>query len=248
MLPEPNFIVFFVILHTLEYCILYGCGRLVQDYDVRVNYTRKIYHISAFVLPVVIRDLLPHERTPVTGVWDLLSVTLWLVVMTKPIRSRIPIVGMFFKALDRPEDRPHTLLWLSTQIVGMILVMIPLGIYLHHMGYEELIYIPIIINAFGDGLAEPVGVRFGRHKYKTHALFTKRKYTRSLEGSACVLVSGFVAVAVLHASFTPPQLLAAFLTIPIIMTLTEAWSPHTWDTPFLFLVGGVLVGLIKNLV
>jgi hypothetical protein len=29
------------------------------------------------------------------------------------------------------------------------------------------------------------------------------------------------------------------------MTLAEAFSPHTWDTPFLFLVGGLsLLGIV----
>ena len=51
-----------------------------------------------------------------------------------------------------------------------------------------------------------------------------------------------------HASFTPPQFLAALLVVPIAVTLAEAFSPHTWDTPYMFLVGtGTLLGIMRFL-
>jgi dolichol kinase len=86
------------------------------------------------------------------------------------------------------------------------------------LGYYEktaLIYITVLVAGFGDGLAEPVGVRFGRHTYTTRALFTDRRYTRSLEGSACILISGFVAVLLLRSQMTTPQLLLALAIIPL---------------------------------
>jgi phytol kinase len=33
--------------------------------------------------------------------------------------------------------------------------------------------------------------------------------------------------------------LLALGIVPVTMTLAEALSPHTWDGPFLYLVGGV---------
>jgi hypothetical protein len=40
------------------------------------------------------------------------------------------------------------------------------------------------ITGVGDGLAEPVGIWLGKHKYKTRSCFSPRRYTRSWEGSA----------------------------------------------------------------
>jgi hypothetical protein len=37
------------------------------------------------------------------------------------------------------------------------------------------------------------------------------------------------------------QFLVGILTIPIIMTFVEAFSPHTWDTPFLFASSVLLI-------
>jgi phytol kinase len=112
----------------------------------------------------------------------------------------------------------------------------------------ELIFIIILINGFGDGLAEPIGIRFGKHKYETRALFTKRKYTRSLEGSACVFIAGLLAVILFSSSFSTGQFILALLAIPILMTLAEAFSPHSWDNAFLFLVGEILLFVILETV
>lgn len=107
-----------------------------------------------------------------------------------------------------------------------------------------LIYITVLVAGIGDGLAEPVGVRFGKRKYNFKALFTDRKYTRSIEGSLCVFVSGFLAVVLLSEHLTQLQFMLALVLIPIAMTLAEAFSPHTWDGPFLYLTGGLTTGLI----
>ena len=103
-----------------------------------------------------------------------------------------------------------------------------------------------MINVIGDGLAEPVGVRFGKYQYKTKALFTNKEYFRTLEGSACVLISGFIIIAMHVDYFTTLQFALAMLFVPIIMTLTEAYSPHTWDTPFLMFTGYVSLLLIMQ--
>ena len=146
-----------------------------------------------------------------------------------------------FLSFDRPEDRPYTLLWLISQFVASYLVLIPLSYYLYSIDRGYLLFIPILINGLGDGLAEPVGIRFGKHRYQTRALFSQRTYTRSLEGSACVFVSAVLAILLLADQFSALQLIIALILIPPVMTLTEAFSPHTWDSPFLYLVGGLLI-------
>jgi len=124
--------------------------------------------------------------------------------------------------------------------------MLPMIWLCGQWGLESLVLIPILINVIGDGLAEPVGVRFGTHEYKTKALFTNKEYVRTLEGSACVLITGFIVVAMYFDYFTPIQFVLAMLIVPIVMTLTEAYSPHTWDTPFLMFTGYASLMLIMQ--
>ena len=124
------------------------------------------------------------------------------------------------------------------------MVLIPAVIFFVQNGLAGLIWIPLLIICFGDGLAEPVGVRFGRHKYKTYAFFSKKKYVRSLEGSACVFLASMVVVIVFQSFFTGLQFITALIVLPLLMTLVEAFSPHTWDTPTLYIAGyGALYGI-----
>ncbi len=159
--------------------------------------------------------------------------------MAEPVRVRSRFISTAFAAIDRPEDRPYTLLWLSTQVLATYIVLIIMLAWLASYEMTVLIYITVLIAGIGDGLAEPVGVRFGKRKYQVKALFTEKKYTRSIEGSFCVFLSGILAVALLQEHLEFNQFILALLIIPITMTLAEAFSPHTWDGPFLYLTGGL---------
>jgi phytol kinase len=114
------------------------------------------------------------------------------------------------------------------------------------MGYESLVTIPILINAVGDGLAEPVGIRYGKRKYTVKALFTNQTFTRSIEGSSAVFITGVLVMLLYAGEFTSMQFLVGLALVPIAMTFTEAYSPHAWDTPFLMLVGyGTLMTVLQ---
>ena len=173
---------------------------------------------------------------------------LFFVIFLRPIRERVCIFNTAFCGIDRPEDRPFTLIWITTQTAANYIVAIPVAIYLGMIYKPELIFIIILINGIGDGLAEPIGIRFGKHKYQSYALFTKRKYVRSIEGSACVFIVSFFVVILFSAPFSTIQFIVALIAFPIIMTLAEAKAPHTWDNPFLFAIGGILLFLIFQFV
>ncbi|RLN56727.1 hypothetical protein BBJ28_00022694, partial [Nothophytophthora sp. Chile5] len=99
-----------------------------------------------------------------------------------------------------------------------------------------LTFILVFITGIGDGLAEPVGITWGKHKYKTHSCFSKNKYTRSWEGSACVFLSGMIFPALQYADFASfTQVLLAMLILPPTMAYAEATAPHTMDTPVLMI-------------
>jgi phytol kinase len=221
-------------------------GVLVRYFNIKVNYTRKINHFALFFLPVFIDKQFNAETfTDFTYLAISAAVsTAALSVYYEPIRKAIPPFQLMFEGIDRPEDRPYTLIWVWTQFAAGFAVLLPMIWLLGQRDLESLVLIPILINIIGDGLAEPVGIRFGKYEYKTRALFTNKTYVRTFEGSACVLITGFVAVAMHYEYFTTIQFILAMLFIPIIMTLTEAYSPHTWDTPFLMFTGYTSLMLI----
>ena len=236
--------VFFVnqaVKFFLLYMVQYGCGFLAVKKGVKVNYTRKINHFVLFFIPIYLDRFFAHPETFGLFIISSLFSISTLLIYIEPVRKRVFFINRMFASFDRPEDRPHTLLWLSTQIAGGFLVIVPMIMLYAHHGLQHLIMIPILINGIGDGLAEPVGVRFGRHKYRVYALFSKRLYHRTLEGSACVFLTSLVVIAFYHDAFTLQQWILALIAVPVCMTLAEALSPHTWDTPFLFLTGYLVV-------
>lgn len=249
-----GFFINFISKMLIYFSIMWITGLLVIHKGIKVNYTRKINHFALLIVPYLMNILM--RRPPGTGSPDgpegmeiilqivaLLSGLLFLLLFIQPIRTRVKIIDTAFHGIDRPEDRPHTLLWMTTQTAGNFLASIPISIYLKTVGMPELIFILIGINGIGDGLAEPVGIRFGKHKYTAKALFIKKIYTRSLEGSLTVFLVSAAAVLFSAGAFTTTQLIVLLAALPITMTLTEAKAPHTWDNPFLFLTGSLVLYL-----
>lgn len=226
--------------------IQYLNGLLVTYKDVKVNYTRKINHFLLFFIPIAVnRGYVLEDMTWLYVLGAFLAVGKF-VFYVQPLRERCRFIAVMFSSFDRPEDRPHTLIWIVTQTAAGYLVLIPMSIIFAERGIFELILIPIFIYGIGDGLAEPVGVRFGRHAYRVYALFSKRTYVRTLEGSAVVFLTSLIVVILFQSFFTEQQFLAALITVPLFMTLAEAFSPHTWDSPLMFLTGGITLILVQS--
>ena len=234
-----NFWLSEAIRNAVQLALAYALGLWVLRGGIRVNYTRKVLHFALFFVPIGLITWLPYRGGIDTAFFSSLTFLATVALMSAPLRGRFPALGVAFAAFDRPEDRPYTLRWLATQILATYLVLLAVLVGLERYDKVALIYITMLVVAIGDGLAEPVGVRFGRHAYRTRALFTERTYVRTLEGSACVLLSGFLAVYVMRGQLAPQQFLPALAVIPAAMTLAEAWSPHTWDGPFLYGAGGL---------
>ena len=219
-------------------------GTLVCKYNIKVNYTRKIHHFSLLFFPVLLASYYPyeHELLGLIGAFSFI----WTIVPFY-LRKYIPTFETCFLSFDRPEDRPFTLLWLITQFFFGLVIGISVAIFAEFyfgIPWPKIALLVLCLAHIGDGLAEPIGVRFGKVRYKTYALFTRRRYYRTLEGSITVLISTVLVIVWFNYLFTDKQFIVALITLPITLMVTEAISPHTWDGPFLSGVSGLLVTLI----
>jgi dolichol kinase len=219
-------------------------GLLVIKLGWKVNYTRKINHFFVFFSPYMIKTIFPFQETITSQIAIAIVGLLTLAIYIKPIRENVKIVGFMFTSFDRPEDRPHTLKWLFTQYLATYLVALPLWLVFMKYDHTEAILMIILINAVGDGLAEPIGVTWGKNKYKVKALFSQKEYTRSIQGSACVFITAVIVIILFMNSFTQAQFIIALCTVPVVATMAEAKSPHTWDSPFIFFFTGITLFLI----
>lgn len=241
---EINFIIRMLLQTFILFLVAYGGGKLVASYNVKTNYTRKMNHFALFFIPMLSYKLFFHGNTQITYMIEALFALAYIAIYVKPLRTRVPVFALAFKSFDRPEDRPYTFTWIIVQLISGWSVMIPLSFYFISINKPDLMFIPVLINSFGDGLAEPVGVRFGKYKYNTYALFTKKKYQRSIEGSLCVFIASVIVLIAFKGLFSTEQFIVALICMPILMTLAEAFAPHTCDTPVIFLTAGFSIFLI----
>lgn len=270
--PDWQIIALSVFAFFVSGCIF---GRVVQNNGWRVGYSRKFAALICFFLPglaavFLFRDLpeyLPGEKFSGTAFFSKYGeggyayapgevqrqiiastfvFTACLALLSSPIRTRIPVLATVFASLDRPEDRPFTLLWLTTSTWTMMaIVVLWLWFAPLHVPY---VGIALIIAGVGDALAEPVGLRFGKRKYTVPSLAHGRSYTRSLEGSAAVWVVGVIAVliaaTITPSAFPPYMFLIALIVFPLGGALAEGLAPHTWDQPFIILACALIAVML----
>ncbi len=235
-------------------------GLLVLKRSWPVAYTRKILALTLYAAPFLIAptwvSVINPGKSPIAIYVICMSAALFVfcaLTLTAPVRSRSSFFATVFAAIDRPEDRPFTLVWLLTSILATWAVVVAWVLLLPEM--THYILVALFVSGVGDALAEPIGYRFGRHTYTVGAIWTNQRYKRSFEGSACVFMSAIVGVLLLHGA-TPlghgvGELMLALLLIPPLATLAEAKSPHTWDQPFIVAacsVGAAIIALVPVLV
>ena len=221
-------------------------GKIVYNYQFKVNYTRKIHHFFLLFFPVLLVVYFPYNNE-ILGLISSFSF-LWTITPFY-LRKYIPTLETCFLSFDRPEDRPFTLIWLITQLFCGLFIGITVAILVEiHFGipWPKIALLVLCLAHIGDGLAEPIGVRFGRIKYKTYALFTKKRYYRTIEGSLAVFISSIIVLCGFSYLFTSQQFVIALITLPLMLMIVEAISPHTWDGPFLTGTSGLIVGLILS--
>lgn len=251
-IPAPFWYLQFGISVFGGFLLRYVLGLLVIHYNLKVNYSRKINLFFETVISLLINILLANKIDgfnagdvwiSLWGVW--MVVYLKYVVLSQPVRENIDFFMVQFKALDRPEDRPYTIYWLTTQMVSLWVVILILGLV-----SPTAQIIAVFIMNFGDGLAEPVGITWGKHKYKVKAFMARRWYWRSYEGSATVYIVGVLTVVgayIIVGAWSPLQFVLMLVLVPPIATLAEAISPHTWDSASVTGASGLAVALIELL-
>ena len=204
----------------------------------KVNYTRKIQHFAAYLVPLLSPPTEPLGILP--HLWESLFVLFMFLVLIKPIRERSTFFMLQFNSLDRVEDRPNTLKWiiLGNMLPGLLIITIFKQIFETYLNLPALATVVVLTVAIGDGLAEPIGTYLGKKKYLVPSWNFKHRYVRSYAGSACVYVCAMLFLLLYGGQFeNTKEFLTAVILFPPIMTLAEAFSPHSMDTPIMMLIG-----------
>ncbi len=135
--------------------------------------------------------------------------------------------NFFFESMAREKDYPRrgyfiVLPYLTTAAGGLI----------SNFFFGASAVMGYAICGTADAIAEPVGVRFGKHKYKVPSLKKVRVSERSLEGSFSVLVVSLALSLLFFVylyQFPFAKAVMASVILSVVIVLVEAVSFHGAD-------------------
>lgn len=183
---------------------------------VRTAYTRKTFHFLIFTTASVLQATLGLPAVSLFG-----AIVSGIVLYAVWRGDGFP----FYEALARPTDAPRRSLF-----VLVPLATTALGGVLANLFFPTYAYLGYLVGGWGDAVGEPVGSRFGRHRYAVPSL-AGVPATRSLEGSAAVTATGAAAaaLALLAAGVALPAALTVGVLCGVAGGLVEAVSSHGLD-------------------
>ncbi len=192
-------------------------GYAKEAWDLPVGYTRKIFHFIIFTLAGVIGLIFGFSAVQVFGC------SIGIVVGYGVMKGH---KNRFFRAIARPNDTPYERFYIIVPFC-----MTALGGMISNICFGQFAVIGYITTGWGDAVAEPIGTRWGKHKYRV-LTFTGVKATRSLEGSLAVLIASFIGCLLfLSVGFELPVVTIFFvsLLISLIAMVVEAVTFHSMD-------------------
>jgi len=193
-------------------------GWLKRDYQWRTGYTRKLFHVLIFGTAAILEW---RWGTPLVFLFGGMTT---LAIGYAIVRGR---GNLMYEAMARESDEPHRTYFIIAPYSATLI-----GGLAGNMVFGSTALIGYLVAGMGDAIGEPVGVRFGKHRYRVPSMRGVRA-TRSFEGSAAVFLicslAGVIGVWFCPTlEFTNTSFL--FLSIfGITCALLEAVSPHGWD-------------------
>jgi phytol kinase len=208
--------------------IVIGFAELMRRHlSLSANFTRKVVHVGV-------------------GNWIFLwpfAFDNWYAILIPPALFVVLNYVSYRRELFKPMERKEKAGGLGTVYYAISLTIVaPLAMVL---GKIWVAAAAIILMAWADGLADPIGRRYGTHKYRVAGS------TKTVEGSLGFFLVGFVAVAATLTFFGAFASLPTGFNIPIFSliisalgALIEAVSPAGTDNlsvPIVSFILGLLV-------
>lgn len=215
-MPAPATVLLLVPVGLLVGLLASGIAAQLHARGVRTPYTRKIFHFLIFTSASLIQ-----LWVGVTGVVVFGTVIALLVLYATWRGDGHP----FYEALARPGDAPR-----RTLFILIPLLTTALGGILSNIIVPGFAFVGYLVAGWGDAVGEPVGTRWGRHRYRVPSL-AGVPATRSWEGSAAVFTVGAVAAALgcALAGFPPASCVRIGVGAALAGALVEAISNHGLD-------------------
>ena len=214
--PDPRTVALVAPL-AVVYTVLAAwiAGRL-RTRGMRAPYTRKIFHFAIFTMAGAL-----HLALGLTGV-VVFGTVVAAAVLLATVRGDD---FAFYEALARPTDSPH-----RTLFILVPLATTAAGGVIDNLLFADFALIGYLVAGWGDAVGEPVGTRWGRHRYRVPSLAGVRA-ERSIEGSLAVFLVGSLAagIGLLAWGQAPGSAVAVGLACGAGGALVESFSTHGLD-------------------
>jgi phytol kinase len=227
LFPQPFEIAIIMPLTIISiFSFLYLAGILKTEYKFKTNYTRKLFHILVFTLAGILGLFFGYQGVMFYG--GLTGLIMIYVIY-------LGAGNTLYEGIAREQDRPHRSFY-----IGVPFLSTAVGGLFNSFIFGPIAIVGYLVAGWGDAVGEPVGVRFGKHKYNVPTL-QKVKCQRSIEGSLAVMgisiAAVFIGLWVLgdHSIIT---MIIAAVTAGVLTAVIEAVSPHGLDN-FTTQVGAV---------
>lgn len=214
--PSVQLIKWFLPLGIIySFIALYFSGWLKIQLNWKTGYSRKLLHFFIFIAAYFTQLVFGLAGVFILG-WSVTAVLIYAVFKGDN--------NLLYEAIARESDAPHRTRYIvysySATFVGGVLSNLFFGYYAI-VGYA--------ITGIADALAEPIGVRFGKHKYKVFSLNHQDAF-RTFEGSLSVFITTFIICSLLlnDSSIRSLSIVQLFV-VSISCTAVEALSPRGFD-------------------
>jgi phytol kinase len=229
-LPSPSEIALGAVFALVwAYSCLSFAGYLKVSMRLPTGYTRKVFHALIFTSAVVVHAFGGFVAVCVFGM--MVSLVVAMAVVRGP-NDRL------FEALAREQDGSARAYYIIIPYFATLI-----GGLTSNILFGRLALVGYLVGGLGDAAGEPVGTRWGRHRYLSSATGTK-----TFEGSIAVLTASVIALLIAVA--IAPELhfdVRSTIAIPliaIICTLVEAFSPRGWDNVTMQVVPTLLAAIL----
>jgi dolichol kinase len=216
-----------------------AAGWLKRSGWLRAGDARKLNHVAALAGGAFCFGWLSPDEGRVS--FFVAGLILFECLLLACILRRQPFFSRIFHGYARATEAPGA----ATQ------VLLPWLAAVYGLGFVDALFgdwtitrTAALILGLADGVAEPVGSRFGKHRFAVLDPLFGGRHTRSLEGSLAVFLTGLgVILCCASAAWTFPLLWAASLAA-LGVACCEAVTPHGLDNFTVPAAGGILLRLL----
>jgi phytol kinase len=226
--PSPKSAAISACIGLVLFCIVGWAVAICRRRGMRPGDTRKLFHFCVFNTAALLRWQVDAGGLVVFGS----VVALGIFYCTWRGHGH----GIF-EAIARPSDIPrqrlHVIVPLICTAVCGVLAQLIAG---------RLAIVAYLIGGWGDAVGEPIGIRWGRHRYVVPSLGGIPS-TRSIEGSLAVFLASSIAAAIglVLVGQTGPYVLGLAALLGLVTTIVEAISPHGLDNLTILLVSAAAI-------